>query len=65
MAGGSATPHQQPIGMASRPSRPDLRGLRNLTFFRLANGRIVEDDPMMTPDLMQTLGIQAPPQPGR
>jgi predicted ester cyclase len=38
---------------------------RGLTYYRLANGRIVEDDPMTTPDLMQALGIQMPAQPGR
>ena len=38
---------------------------RGLTYYRLANGRIVEDDPMTTPDLMQVLGIQMPAQPGR
>ena len=38
---------------------------RGLTYYRLANGKIVEDDPMSTPDLMQALGIQMPAQPGR
>jgi predicted ester cyclase len=38
---------------------------RGLTYYSLANGRIVEDDPMTTPDLMQVLGIQMPAQPGR
>ena len=38
---------------------------RGLTYYRLADGRIVEDDPMTTPDLMQALGIQTPAQPGR
>ena len=38
---------------------------RGLTYYRLANGKIVEDDPMSTPDLMQALGIQMPPRPGR
>jgi predicted ester cyclase len=35
--------------------------LRGLTYYGLANSRIVEDDPIMTPDLMQSLGIQMPP----
>ena len=35
--------------------------VRGLTYYRLANGRIVEDDPMTTPDLMTALGIQMPP----
>jgi predicted ester cyclase len=38
---------------------------RGLTYYRLANGKIVEDDPISTPDLMQALGIQMPAQPGR
>ncbi len=38
---------------------------RGLTFYRLANGKIVEDDPISTPDMMQALGIQMPAQPGR
>lgn len=33
---------------------------RGLTYYRLENGRIVEDDPMSSPDLMQALGIQMP-----
>jgi predicted ester cyclase len=37
--------------------------LRGLTYYRLANGRIVEDDPLSTPDLLQALGIQMPAQP--
>jgi len=35
---------------------------RGLTYYRLDNGRIVEDDPMSTPDLLQELGIQIPAQ---
>lgn len=35
---------------------------RGLTFYRLAEGRIVEDDPITTPDLAQELGpLMAPP----
>lgn len=30
--------------------------LRGLTYYRLADGRIVEDDPFSTPDLAQELG---------
>ena len=33
---------------------------RGLTYYRLVNGQIVEDDPMSTPDLLQALGIQMP-----
>ncbi len=37
--------------------------MRGLTYYRLANGKIVQDDPVTTPDLMQALGIQMPAQP--
>jgi predicted ester cyclase len=30
--------------------------MRGLTYYRLADGRIVEDDPITTPDLAQALG---------
>jgi len=35
---------------------------RGLTYYRLANGKIVEDDPLTSPDLAQVLGpmMQAP-----
>jgi predicted ester cyclase len=33
---------------------------RGLTYYRLDNGRIVEDDPLSTPDILQMLGIQMP-----
>jgi predicted ester cyclase len=33
---------------------------RGLTYYRLANGQIVEDDPISAPDLLQALGIQVP-----
>ncbi len=36
---------------------------RGLTYYRLADGRIVEDDPMTTPDLAQALApYMAPPE---
>jgi predicted ester cyclase len=38
---------------------------RGLTYYRLVNGRIVEDDPMSSPDLLQALGIQMPAKPGQ
>jgi len=38
---------------------------RGLTYYRLANGQIVEDDPLSTPDLLQALGIQMPALPGQ
>lgn len=33
---------------------------RGLTYYRLVNGQIVEDDPMSSPDILQALGIQMP-----
>ncbi len=33
---------------------------RGLTYYRLVNGQIVEDDPLSTPDILQSLGIQMP-----
>ena len=33
---------------------------RGLTFYRLVDGRIVEDDPITTPDLMQAFAAQVP-----
>lgn len=33
---------------------------RGLTYYRLVDGRIVEDDPITTPDLTQVLGAQMP-----
>ena len=33
---------------------------RGLTYYGLANGQIVEDDPITAPDLVQLLGIQLP-----
>ncbi len=38
---------------------------RGLTYYRLVNGQIVEDDPVSSPDLLQLLGIQIPAQPDR
>ena len=34
---------------------------RGLTFYRLADGRIVEDDPITSPDLTQVFAAQMPP----
>jgi len=34
--------------------------VRGLTYYRLADGKIVEDDPFTTPDLMQEIGKLAP-----
>ena len=33
---------------------------RGLTYYRLVNGQIVEDDPLSTPDMLQLLGIRMP-----
>jgi predicted ester cyclase len=38
---------------------------RGLAYFRLTGGRIVEDEPHATPNMMQALGIQMPAQPAR
>ena len=34
---------------------------RGLTYYRLADGRIVEDDPITTPDLTQVFAAEMPP----
>jgi hypothetical protein len=34
---------------------------RVLTYYRLADGRIVEDEAITTPDLMQVFAAQMPP----
>ena len=36
---------------------------RIITYYRLANGKIVEDDPMSNPDMAQLLGNIVPPKP--
>ncbi len=43
----------------TRPSGEKVTA-QGLTFYRLANGKIVEDDPFTRPDLAQLLGM-APP----
>ena len=35
---------------------------RVITYYRLSNGKIVEDDPMSTPPLTEVLGNMMPPQ---
>jgi predicted SnoaL-like aldol condensation-catalyzing enzyme len=37
--------------------------VRGLTYYRLADAKIVEDDPITTPDLAQSLGPLIAPQP--
>jgi steroid delta-isomerase-like uncharacterized protein len=50
--------------MGEPPSGKKLSS-RGLTYYRLDNGQIVEDDPLSTPDLLQELGIQPPAPNGR
>lgn len=45
------------MGEAPTGKRVSSRGL---TYYRLVDGCIVEDDPMSSPDLLQALGIQMP-----
>ena len=49
--------------MGEPPTGKRISG-RGLTFYRLDNGRIVEDDPLSTPDLLQELGVQVPARAG-
>lgn len=44
-----------------RDSSGNAIAYRGLTYYRLTEGKIVEDDPMTSPDLAQTLGpLMAP-----
>jgi len=45
--------------MGESPTGKKISG-RGLTYYRLVNGQIVEDDPLSTPDMLQALGIQMP-----
>ena len=36
---------------------------RIITYYRLANGKIVEDEPISNPDMTQILGNMVPPKP--
>ena len=47
--------------MGNPPSGKALT-VRGLTYYRLVNNKIVEDDPITTPDLAQALGVQMPPR---
>jgi predicted ester cyclase len=38
---------------------------RGLTYYSLANGKIVEDDPLTTPNLAELFGLQMPAPAGR
>jgi predicted ester cyclase len=45
--------------MGSKPSGKAFSA-RGLTYYRLANGKIVEDDPITNQDIMQLLGVKLP-----
>jgi predicted ester cyclase len=45
--------------MGSKPSGKAL-SVRGLTYYRLSNGKIVEDDPITNQDIMQLLGVTLP-----
>jgi predicted ester cyclase len=45
--------------MGSKPSGKAF-SVRGLTYYRLANGKIVEDDPITNQDVMQLLGVTLP-----
>jgi predicted ester cyclase len=47
--------------MGSKPTGKAFT-VRGLTYYRLANGKIVEDDPITNQDMMQLLGIAMPMQ---
>jgi len=44
--------------MGSKPSGKAIT-VRGLTYYRLANGKIVEDDPILNQDFMQLIGVPA------
>lgn len=45
--------------MGSKPSGKAI-SVRGLTYYRLSNGKIVEDDPITNQDVMQLLGVKLP-----
>jgi len=45
--------------MGSQPTGKKL-SMRVLTYYRLANGKIVEDDPFSSPDMLEILGLKPP-----
>ena len=47
--------------MGSKPTGKAF-SVRGLTYYRLANGKIVEDDPISNQDMIQLLGITLPTQ---
>ncbi len=50
--------------LAATPANGTKVIARGMTFYRLANGKIVEDDPVFVPDLSQILGNIMPPKSG-
>ena len=61
VAEGDAVVARYTAGM--RDGSGNTISVRGLTFYRLADGKIVEDDPITTPDLAQELGplLGSPP----
>jgi predicted ester cyclase len=47
--------------MGSKPTGKAF-SVRGMTYYRLANGKIVEDDPITNQDMIQLLGIPLPTQ---
>jgi len=45
--------------MGSKPSGKAF-SVRGMTYYRLSNGKIVEDDPITNQDMMQLLGVSLP-----
>src|SRR5262249_31409155 len=45
----------------ARDAAGNTTSVRGLTYYRLADGKIVEDDPITPPDLMQALGPMIAP----
>lgn len=45
--------------MGSKPTGKAI-SVRGLTYYRLSNGKIVEDDPITNQDIMQLLGVKLP-----
>jgi SnoaL-like polyketide cyclase len=50
--------------LMGEPPTGEKISARGLTYYGLANGQIVEDDPLTTPNLVELLGIPMPAQPG-
>jgi hypothetical protein len=50
----------RPLQVCDRPPTGEKITARGLTYYRLADSRIVEDDPITTPDLTQVFADQMP-----